>query len=472
MLGQNQATIDARIGTANYDIGHVFSTAGGGIATQGCVCNNLFKARGVTGSFSPAGDAFDIDFVAHEMGHQFGAGHTFNASTGACAGNGVRSISFEPGSGSTIMAYAGICGSGNDFQAHSDDYFLFASLDQMARYITAGGGSTCPQTSASPNSHYASLPPYAAQYVIPWQTPFELEAPQATDSEAERLSYCWEQADPGGIDFGESLANTHRDGPLFRSFPPDTSRLRVFPALARLVNGLSTPGEKLPDTGRSLHFRLTQRDIFAGWGNVNIADDIVTLQVQQTPGPFRVLSFSRRDTVTGGSVVRVEWDVAATTEVPIHCTSVDIFLSADGGYTFPYLLNAATPNDGSDVVIVPNITSTDSARIKVKAAGNVFFNINATNFRIEHQDTALPPRPPVLQAFRIWPIPAGQELYVRVPDSLGNVAFALFDVLGRAVMHSAAAGESRLDVGGLPRGVYYLRLYGLKLDAVRPVLLH
>ncbi|MBS1615452.1 MAG: T9SS type A sorting domain-containing protein [Bacteroidetes bacterium] len=473
MLSQNQAIIDARIGTANYDIGHVFSTGGGGIAYQGCVCDNLRKARGVTGSASPVGDAFDIDYVAHEMGHQFGAGHTFNASTGSCAGNGVRSISFEPGAGSTIMAYAGICGGGNDFQAHSDPYFHSASLEQISQYITSGTGRSCPDVQPTPNSTNATLEPFSAEYFIPYKTPFELTAPLASDNTADTLHYCWEQRDAGGIDFGKSLALTYTQGPLFRSFLPDSSRTRVFPALNRLLNGLSTPGEKLPDTARDMHFGLTERDILAGWGNFNFPDDRITLHVVQTPTLFQVESFSTPDTVLGRSLQVIQWDIAGTDQAPISCTKVDILLSVDGGYSYPDTLLAATDNDGVEALWLPNPPTTHQARIKVKGRDNVFFNINKVNFSILHSDTLQvpPPPPPVAQVLSIAPVPAGQSLQIQIPDSIGNLSFSLLNTQGQVVLRGYIAGRTEIATAGLARGIYFLKLYGLKLKLEQRILL-
>jgi hypothetical protein len=466
MLFQNLTTISTRIGAANYDIGHVFSTGGGGIAQQGSVCN-ANKACGVTGAASPVGDAFDIDFVAHEMGHQFGAGHTFNANSGgSCTGNAVASLSYEPGSGSTIMAYAGICGGGYDYQAHSDAYFHSASLEQIGTFITTGSGANCASVSTSTNTN-ATLPPFAATYNIPRFTPFELTAPVATDATADTLTYCWEQRNTGGADFGRGLDQTHIYGPLFRSFPPSFAPTRVFPSLPRLLNAQSTPGEKLPDTARQMIFKLTERDIYQGWGAFNIPDDALTLNVAQNDRPFYVSSFSNPDTVLGNSVQRITWDVAGTADAPVSCATVDIYLSIDGGYTWPYLLKAGTPNDGADSIKLPNpAVSSDSGRIKIKGSGNVFFNINAVNFTILH-DTTTPPR----QVLSISPNPATSQLLVQVPDSVGAVDMRMVNTLGQLVWRAAVSGQNTVPVGHLARGVYYLQLYGDNLKLVQRVVL-
>ena len=149
-IGTNPAYIDTKIGEGNYDIGHVVTTGSGGVAGLGVVCRGFnpasggsSKARGTTGIDPPEGDGFWIDFVAHEMGHQFGGNHTFDGTGTNCGTNQNEETAYEVGSGNTIQAYAGICGNQN-LQAHSDPYFHFASLQEMFGFVISGIASRPP----------------------------------------------------------------------------------------------------------------------------------------------------------------------------------------------------------------------------------------------------------------------------------------------------------------------------------------
>ncbi len=377
MLGQNQTNLNNVIGSANYDIGHVFSTGGGGIAQLSVPCTSA-KAQGVTGSGNPTGDGFDVDYVAHEMGHQFGADHTFNGTTQSCGGgNRSSSAAYEPGSGTTIMAYAGICGA-EDLQPHSDDTFHTKSFDQIVAFSTGITGRSCAVATATGNT--APVVSAGTAHTIPKLTPFTLTG-SATDADGDPLTYLWEELDLGTAAPPNTDVAAIR--PIFRTFVPLTVPSRTFPRLADILANTPTLGESMSTRNRTMTFRLTARDNRAGGGGVSYAAATVT--VNAAAGPFAITQPTTPLSWSGNSVQTVTWNVAGTSAAPVSCASVEIDLSTDGGATFPTALLASTPNDGSEPVTVPN-TPTAQARVRVACVGNVFFDISHANFTIVADD--------------------------------------------------------------------------------------
>ncbi len=376
MLDENNATLTSVIGSANYDIGHVFSTDGGGVAGLGVVCGSG-KAEGVTGQPAPVNDPFDIDYVAHEIGHQFGGNHTFNGTTNACGGgNREGPAAYEPGSGSTIMAYAGIC-SGENLQPNSDPYFHTKSFDEIIAFTTTGGGNSCAvQTSTGNNPPTVSA---GAAFTIPKQTPFTMTG-SGSDPDGDPLTYSWEQFDLGAASNTSTINVDNGDRPLFRSFNATTSPSRTFPKLANILANTTTIGEVLPTTDRTLTFRLTARDNQGGGGGVNYST--VNIPVTASAGPFVVTTANSAATWAGLTSETITWDVANTTAAPVSCATVNLLLSTDGGLTFPATLGSATANDGSQSVFLPN-SVTSAGRIKVACANNIFFDINNANITIQ-----------------------------------------------------------------------------------------
>lgn len=374
-IDEVQVDISNKIGSSNFDIGHGFSTSPGGLAELGSVCRDQVKASGVTGLFEPIGDPYDVDYVAHEIGHQFGAPHTFNGTVGACSGNNrTANSAYEPGSGSTIMAYAGICGSDN-IQNNSDPYFHAASLAFINAYIENAG--SCAVITETGNS----LPIVEAGvggFTIPVGTPFQLNG-SATDPDGHQLTYAWEQFDLGPAGAPNSpVANA----PIFRSFPPISDSFRIFPQLSNILNSTQTLGEILPTYSRDLTFRLTVRDNQAVAG-VDYND--ISFSVTDAAGPFTVNDVTGN--FTGTNNLNISWLVNNTDLAPVNAANVNIYLSDDGGLTFPYLLKENTPNDGEESISLPNI-NTATAKIKVAAAGNIFFNLSPSVFTISETSVA------------------------------------------------------------------------------------
>ncbi len=452
MLAQNQTTCNARIGGGNYDIGHVFSTGGGGIAGLGVVCNFSQKAYGVTGLPTPTGDPFYVDYVAHEMGHQFGGNHTFNCEVGACNGNRAFTSAYEPGSGSTIMAYAGICGS-NNLQTFSDDYFHTKSFDQIIIYTTTGIGGACPVVSTTFNDPPVINP--GNDYIIPYLTPFRMTG-SATDVNGDSLTYCWEQYNLGPAG---TWNNPSGNAPIFRSFDPSPNPTRLFPKLANILNNNQTIGEVKPGYARILSFKLTVRDNKLNGGGVTNNDTPVEVQVINTGQAFAVTSPNTTGIIwQSGGVATVTWDVGGSDVAPINTPLVNIFLSTDGGQTFPVLLAQSVANNGTFNVNVPNVF-TPTARVMVEGDGNIFFDINDKDFEIgtvginENEQTS---------GIFVGPNPVNDHFEIiidnaEVLNASGNT-LELFDVTGRFIT-SVAVTQNRLKVSvrDLNAGIYLYR---------------
>jgi subtilisin-like proprotein convertase family protein len=381
-----QTTLTNVIGGSNYDIGHLFGASGGGgnAGCIGCVCDplrntdttpvyNIGKGSAFTSPSDgmPEGDTFDIDFVAHEMGHQLGANHSFSFDSTERTG-----VNVEPGSGSTVMGYAGITAN-YDVQANSDDYFAYVSIKQIQDNLSL---KTCPINTTLSNS-----PPTISaglDYTIPNGTAFKLTG-AGSDINGDTVSYCWEQNDTaiaqGGAD--SFAVPTKTDGPLFRSIYPSSSKVRYMPAYSSVLsNRLTSAWESVASVARTLHFTLTGRDN-AAQGTAQTNTDDMIVNVSGTAGPFALTSQNTDDlSWVKGSAQTITWSVNGANALA-GSTNVNIKLSIDGGLTFPITLIGNTPNDGSETITVPNIAATN-CRILIEPTANIYYAVNSKAFAI------------------------------------------------------------------------------------------
>ncbi|MFT4943855.1 MAG: hypothetical protein ACI8RH_001602, partial [Flavobacteriales bacterium] len=370
MINEVQTICDNTIGSANYDIGHIFAIGGSGLAGLGVVCINGSKAKGVTGIATPTGDPYDIDYVSHEMGHQFGANHTQN---NGCNRN--NSTAVEPGSASTIMGYAGICAP--NVQNNSDDHFHSVSITEMWNKIQST--ANCAQTTATGNS--APIITEGQDYSIPKSTPFVLKGNASDINQNDVLSYNWEQIDNQVVTMPP--VSTSTSGPAFRSNPSISSPNRYMPALPTVIAGsISSTWEVVPTVARDMNFSLVVRDNVAGGAN-SARDDIKVTTQDITP--FTVDGPSTNVDWPVGSSQTINWVVGATNQAPVNSQSINILLSTDGGISFPITLASGTANDGTHTIVIPNNITTQ-ARILVEAADNIFYNVNTSNFTISASD--------------------------------------------------------------------------------------
>jgi subtilisin-like proprotein convertase family protein len=382
-----QENLSATITDAGYDIGHLFGADGGGgnAGCIGCICVNPndIEPKGKGSAYTspndavPQGDTFDIDFVTHEMGHQLGANHTFSfdiENTG---------VNVEPGSGSTIMAYAGIT-SGYNVQNNSDDYFAYASIKQIQDNLSS---KACPV-----NTVLTKSPPTinaGVDYTIPKGTAFILKG-SGSNLNGDVITYCWEQNDTAintvdpavNEDKNFSFASpTKRYGPNFRSFYPSSSPVRYMPALSSvLANELTTTWESVSTIERTLTFTLTGRDN-AALGTAQTNTDVMMVNVSGAVGPFEVTSQNSENSGwSQGSTQTITWNVNNSNSLA-GSANVNIKLSTDGGLNFNTVLAENTPNDGSQIITVPNVTARD-CRILIEPTANIYYAVNSASFAI------------------------------------------------------------------------------------------
>lgn len=449
LLGENQTFTDATVGNSSYDIGHIFSTGGGGIASLQSPCNTNRKAMGVTGLSAPRTDSYDIDYVAHEMGHQFGGNHTFRANTidaGSCYGNGNTATAVEPGGGTTIMAYAGICTSVYNIQTHSDPYFHSVSVNEIYNFISRA--ADCSAKTA--NNNQAPTADAGPDYTIPNGTAFVLTG-AGTDPDGDALTYLWEQTDYASQgNSPQPPVSTSTQGTLFRSYSPTTTTTqRYFPTMASIANNILTPKwEVIPSVARALNFSLLVSDNKAT-GNQS-ARDLMKVTVAAT-GPFKVTSQDLAANYVGGTPLTVTWDVAGTNAAPINTTDVQILISSDNGLTYPTVL-ADAPNTGSAVITLPNLDN-PNARIMVKAVNNIYFAVNAARFNV-NKNLAVN-ESAISKGFALYPNPAKGEVNISLANGVKGATYQILDQSGRQLSNGSLESEkTKVNISNLKTGTY------------------
>lgn len=465
-----QRNLRDNFGENNYDIGHLFGHAGGGgnAGCIGCICETDFpigKGSGFTSPYIglPKGDAFDIDFVAHEIGHQIGANHTFSFSyedTG-------KQVQVEPGSGSTIMSYAGI--TYYNVQRHSDDYFSHASLKQIQDNLeNKTCGITRPILNTAPKIEIENT-----VYNIPIGTAFKLNS-KVSDNENDDVVVAWEQNDTGtffSIGVNSRVRSIKTSGPNFRSYKPVKETYRYFPSFQKILNDSlireirtepnpnefnepNIQGESLTTVPRTYNFTVTARD-YNVEGPQNSYGEVKVMVVNNTQA-FKIIKPSIDDKLgINKNNFDVTWEVGNTNLAPINTSKVKISISWDGGSTFKELgivdntgsANFSLPTDAKDVT---------DGYIMIEAVDNIFLAVKKfeTDSSLASNDIE------IKNTNLIYPNPSNGSFYIE-QKSTGNVNLEIVDFNGRIVYSNNynSSGNFKKQINtNLPKGIYIIKI--------------
>ncbi len=454
LIDESQIEINKIIGSSNYDIGHTFSTGGGGLASLGSVCNSWSKAQGITGSPSPVGDPYDVDYVAHEMGHQFGANHTFNNS---CQFNINWPTAMETGSGSTIMSYAGICTP--NVQMNVDPYYHYVSIQEMQTFLST---ATCAQQITISNNAPVVSP--LVSKTIPYGTPFILST-TATDSDGDQLTYTFEQTNTE-IATQPPLENA-TNGPAFRSMAPNNNNYRSFPSESTVLAGttnsngiVSSEWERLANRARTYSFVTTVRDNNPNGGRVVYTQPV--LITAANTGPFVITYPNNNPSVAEpvwntGTTKNITWNVAGTTTNNINVSHVNILISTDNGVTYTSLVSN-TPNDGNETVTIPtSLNNTYEGRIKIEAVGNIFYTVSK---KLTIWDPTASSDKFELADLKVYPNPAKDILNIEfTSETTSKTKFDIFNLNGRLVKTvnlESTDNHYQINIQDLASGAYIL----------------
>ncbi|WP_294327571.1 reprolysin-like metallopeptidase [uncultured Chryseobacterium sp.] len=450
----------------SFDIGHLFGATGGG-GSAGCIgcigsndttttpdpdCGNSpspdnYKGSGYTSPANavPMGDSFDIDYVAHEMGHQFGDSHTYSFF------EDFLNKEMEPGSGSTIMGYAGITGPDTDVQEHSDIYFHGASIEQVQNNMAI--------VTADVETPITNNPPVVAAmnttYTIPKSTAFVLTA-SATDPDGDALTYCWEQINPSKLGNGVTKSNigTRTSGGNFRSWAPTSSPTRYFPKLSTVLDGAVkniNDFEAASTVARTTNFRVTVRDNKPG-GQAQSAFANQTVVIGSAAA-FTVNTTS----LTPNANSTIAWTVSGTTASPYNVANVKIDYTADNGATWNDLA-ASVPNSGSASVFIPASLAGKDIHVRISAIGNVFYAVKKATVAAT---LAVSEAGNNVKTVHIYPNPV--EDILNVMNVSSNATYEIFTTPGQLIS-KGTIGDGRINVSSLIKGVYFITINGKDIN--------